>query len=108
MQHFTVDLTGALRLNYPEFSDSCLFCQLSIRKHLFDVVVDGAHVHIIQYSHHLLSQPEVFILIAHFHGFITAAGRRDKCQILGGGRTYADVSFLSCHGYNTFLTVFFE
>lgn len=34
MRHFTVDLPCALRLNYSEFPNSCLLCQLSVRINL--------------------------------------------------------------------------
>ena len=31
MRHFTVDLPYALCLNYSEFPNSCLLCQLSVK-----------------------------------------------------------------------------
>ena len=48
MRHFTVDLPCALRLNYSEFPNSCLLCQLSVRINLFDMFIDGGESNIIQ------------------------------------------------------------
>ena len=81
MRQFTVDLTSALGLNYPEFPDSCLLGQFAVRIDFFDMLVDRAHIHIIQCRHHLLRQPDVFILIAHFIACIALTRRSHKSQI---------------------------
>ena len=81
MRQFPIDLTSALGLNYPEFPDSCLLGQFAIRIDFFDMLVDRAHIHIIQCRHHLLRQPDVFILIAHFIACIALTRRSHKGQI---------------------------
>ena len=81
MRQFPIDLTSALGLNYPEFPDSCLLGQFAVRIDFFDMLVDRAHIHIIQRRHHLLRQPDVFILIAHFIACIALTRRSHKGQI---------------------------
>lgn len=70
---FAADKSGTLLLNYPEFPDSCGFIQLRIIKNLFDMVADRTHVNIIKRRHHLLCQPDILALIAHFHVFLLIA-----------------------------------
>ena len=82
MRQFPIDLTSALGLNYPEFPDSCLLGQFAVRIDFFDMLVDRAHIHIIQCRHHLLRQPDVFILIAHFIACIALTRRSHKSQVL--------------------------
>ena len=82
MRQFPIDLPSALGLNYPEFPDSCLLGQFAVRIDFFDMLVDRAHIHIIQRRHHLLRQPDVFILIAHFIACIALTRRSHKSQVL--------------------------
>ena len=102
MCQFPIDLPSALGLNYPEFPDSCLLGQFAVRIDFFDMLVDRAHIHIIQCRHHLLRQPDVFILIAHFKAYIAFACGCHKGQVLRCGTT--DRFFSSfCHGKPPFL-----
>ena len=79
--HLAANLTGALSLNYPEIPDSCLLCQLTILIDLLDVLIDCPNIHIIESRHHLLGQPDILILIAHFHALCTVTGSGHKGQV---------------------------
>ena len=63
------DLPSSLCLNYSEFPNSCLLCQLSVRINLFDMFIDGGESNIIQCRRHILSQPDILILMEMFDLF---------------------------------------
>ena len=60
------DLSSSLCLNYSEFPNSCLLCQLSARINLFDMFIDGGESNIIQCHRHILRQPDILIFIPDF------------------------------------------
>ena len=60
------DLSSSLCLNYSEFPNSCLLCQLSVRINLFDMFIDGGESNIIQCHRHILRQPDILIFIPDF------------------------------------------
>ena len=60
---------------------SCLLCQLTILIDLLDVLIDCPNIHIIESRHHLLGQPDILILIAHFHALCTVTGSGHKGQV---------------------------
>lgn len=47
------------------------------------MLADGGHRHIVERGHHLLREPEVFILVAHFHAGAATAASRDEGQVFG-------------------------
>ena len=94
MRQFPINLTSALGLNYPEFPDSCLLGQFAVRIDFFDMLVDRAHIHIIQCRHHLLRQPDVLILIAHFKAGIALTRRSHKGQVFCCGAANDKFFFL--------------
>jgi hypothetical protein len=51
------------------------------------MLADGWHRHVVERGHHFLREPEVFILVAHFHAALRVAGCRDKGQVFGRGGT---------------------
>lgn len=63
------DLPSSLCLNYSEFPNSCLLCQLSVRINLFDMFIDGGESNIIQCRRHILRQPDILILMEMFDLF---------------------------------------
>lgn len=72
------DLSSSLCLNYSEFPNSCLLCQLSVRINLFDMFIDGGESNIIQCRRHILRQPDILILMEMFdlfHPMIENASR---------------------------------
>ena len=81
VRDLTIDLTCAFRLNYPKFPDSCLLNQFSICIYFFDMLIDRAYVHIVKRSHHLLRQPDVLILVAHFDAGRIVTGRSDVGKV---------------------------
>lgn len=101
--HLAANLTGALSLNYPEIPDSCLLCQLTILIDLLDVLIDCPNIHIIESRHHLLGQPDILILIAHFHALCTVTGSGHKGQVFrcaGSDRLFlfTTISVITCVG----------
>ena len=58
--------------SYSKISNSCVFFQRAVGKHLFQMVVDGVRFNVIEQPHHLLGEPDVFICVHRFHAAIAA------------------------------------
>ena len=70
MLRIAFNLPSSLCLNYPEIPDSCFFLKFRIRIYLFNMFIYSTNIHIVQYGHHLLCQPYIFILVAHFNAVL--------------------------------------
>ena len=46
--------------------------------------IDGAHIHIVERRHHLLSEPDVFVFVAHLHAGVSLAGSCYKSEVFRG------------------------
>jgi hypothetical protein len=57
--------------------------QLSVGKKLFQVLVDGSHIHVVEDAHHFLSQPNVLVGINHLDPTLTLCG--DEGEVFDGG-----------------------
>ena len=75
------DLTISLSLNCQVFLDSCLRRQLAVCINPVYMLRNRLLGHIIQRRHHFLSQPDIFVLIAHFKACIALPCGRHKGQI---------------------------
>jgi hypothetical protein len=82
--YLPADPTITLCLNYPEIPDSCHFDKFGIREYILDVLVYSTYVNAIQLCYHFLSEPDVFVLIAHLDAGFAITSRSDKRQILSG------------------------
>jgi hypothetical protein len=69
----------AVGSSYPKFSDNCFRLQLAVGKHFLQVVVDGAHIHVVELSHHFLRQPDVFVGVHGLHAALP--GGRNERQV---------------------------
>lgn len=47
--------------SYSKISNNCILLQLVVGKDLFEVVVDGVGLHIVEQPHHFLGEPDIFI-----------------------------------------------
>ncbi len=54
------DLTVPLAANYPDFPDSCFGLQFAGGEGVLEVLVDGAHVSLVELRHQSLRQPDGF------------------------------------------------
>lgn len=89
---FTIHLTQPLGLNYPEFPDSCFFSKFTICIYLLNMLIHSSNIHIIKGCHHLLCQPYIFVLIAHFKAILTVTNRSNISKVFS--RTRTDCYFL--------------
>jgi hypothetical protein len=71
--------------SYSKISNNCLFLQLTIGKHFFQVVIDGGCFHIVELRHHLLADPDIFIGIHRVDTALPAGC--NKGQVFCGGGT---------------------
>lgn len=51
----------------------------AVGKHFLQVVVDGAHIHVVELSHHFLRQPDVFVGVHGLHAALP--GGRNERQV---------------------------
>ncbi|MDP3480983.1 MAG: hypothetical protein Q8R88_14525 [Desulfoprunum sp.] len=49
--------------SYSEFPNNCILLNLTTRKYVFQMLVDGWDSHVEQFGHQLLSQPDSFVLV---------------------------------------------
>ena len=92
--HAASNLSATLILNYSEFPNSCRLVLLMVSINLFDMLIDGRKPHIVKGRHHLLRQPDVFILVAHLNAVLVLARRGNKGQVFRRRRTYQCRIFL--------------
>ena len=98
---FAADLPVALGLNRQVFLDSCLRSELSIGIDAFDMLGNRLFGHSVQCRHHLLCQPDVLILVAHFIAGIVLTCGRHKGQVLrcraADHRLFSLIIFIPLH-----------
>ena len=85
--HAASNLSATLILNYSEFPNRCRLVLLMVSINLFDMLIDGRKPHIVKGRHHLLRQPDVFILVAHLNAVFVLARRGNKGQVFRRRRT---------------------
>ena len=86
--HAASNLSATLILNYSEFPNRCRLVLLMVSINLFDMLIDSRKPHIVKGRHHLLRQPDVFILVAHLDAVLILPRGGNKGQIFRRRRTY--------------------
>lgn len=95
------DLPVTFGLNCQVFLDSCLWGELSIGIDAFDMLGNRLFGHSVQCRHHLLCQPDILILVAHFIAGIGLTCGRHKGQVFrrrtADHRLFSIIIFISLH-----------
>ena len=103
MLRIAFNLPSSFCLNYPEIPDSCFFLKFRIRIYLFNMFVDSTNIHIVHYSHHLLCQPYIFILVAHLNTVLLSTYRCNIDQIFRCAGTNSCIHFIFNQSTHHFL-----
>ena len=59
------------------------------------MIINRPNIHIIQHRHHLLRQPYILILIAHFNAVLLVTDRSNICQVFRCTGTDSNLFFFS-------------
>ena len=99
VRDLAIDLACALRLNYSEFPNSCLFRKFTVGVDFFDMLIDSRQADIIQHCHHLLRQPDILVLVAHLDAGRIVTGRSDIGEVFCRRAAAGDLIFLFHGGF---------